>query len=161
MKRRKRKKVTAMGLAVVMAATVPMQVFATEGVEENTQVNEQVNEQADVTGSAVGEQTEGFSFQFDATTGTAAVTGYTGVDTAIVIPAQTVKGGITYKVTSVAERAFYNNDSIISVIFEGGIKNIGNSAFEHCDSLQKVELCDSIESMGEGVFSGCSQLKEV
>lgn len=40
MKRRKRKKVTAMGLAVVMAATVPMQVFATEGVEENTQVNE-------------------------------------------------------------------------------------------------------------------------
>lgn len=62
MKRRKRKKVTAMGLAVVMAATVPMQVFATEGVEENTQVNEQVNEQADVTGSAVGEQTEGFSF---------------------------------------------------------------------------------------------------
>ena len=43
MKRRKRKKVTAMGLAVVMAATVPMQVFATEGVEENTQVNEQVN----------------------------------------------------------------------------------------------------------------------
>ncbi len=161
MKRRKRKKVTAMGLAVVMAATVPMQVFATEGVEENTQVNEQVNEQADVTGSAVGEQTEGFSFQFDATTGIAAVTGYTGVDTAIVIPAQTVKGGITYKVTSVAERAFYNNDSIISVIFEGGIKNIGNSAFEHCDSLQKVELCDSIESMGEGVFSGCSQLKEV
>lgn len=161
MKRRKRKKVTAMGLAVVMAATVPMQVFATEGVEENTQVNEQVNEQADVTGSAVGEQTEGFSFQFDATTGTAAVTGYTGVDTAIVIPAQTVKGGITYKVTSVAERAFYNNYSIISVIFEGGIKNIGNSAFEHCDSLQKVELCDSIESMGEDVFSGCSQLKEV
>ena len=41
MKRRKRKKVTAMGLAVVMAATVPMRVFATEGVEENTQVNEQ------------------------------------------------------------------------------------------------------------------------
>lgn len=62
MKRRKRKKVTAMGLAVVMAATVPMQVFATEGVEENTQVNEQVNEQADVTGSAVGNKQKALAF---------------------------------------------------------------------------------------------------
>lgn len=149
----KRKKIAAMGLAVVMTATVPMQVLATESVEENTQV--------DAVGSTVGEEIEGFSFQFDATTGTAAVTGYTGVETAIVIPAQTVKGGITYQVTSVTGAAFYNNDSIISVTFEDGIKNIGNRAFYDCDSLQKVEMCDSIESMGQEVFYDCAQLKEV
>lgn len=151
MKKMRGKKIAAMGLAVVMIMTVPMQTFATESVEENIQVNE--------TAPTAGVTTEGFDFQFDATTGTATVTGYTGVDTAIVIPAQAIKGGITYQVTSVAEKAFYANTSIISVTFEEGIKSIGNFAFAFCDSLQTVEMCDSIESMGSNVFACCKQLK--
>ena len=55
-------------------------------------------------------------------------------------------------VTAIASRAFYNNDNITGIYFNGGVETIGDEAFYGCESLKNLQLSDSIKTIGEMAF---------
>ena len=74
-----------------------------------------------------------------------------------------IKESITYKnisypVTSIGERAFYNCDSLASVTIGDSVKNIGDYAFYGCTSLTSIEIPNSVTSIGWATFSDCTSL---
>ncbi|RKJ67080.1 leucine-rich repeat domain-containing protein [Roseburia sp. 1XD42-69] len=104
--------------------------------------------------------------------------------TKAVIPATIKCEGITYKVTSIGQKAFYKNTKIKSVEVGNnvtsienyafyGCKNmaslklgkkvevIGSSAFRKCTKLTAVTLPKSMEELGKNAFYGCSKLKTI
>lgn len=81
-----------------------------------------------------------------------AVTGYTGIDTEVKIPAN-------YKslpVTSIAENAFFANTRIKQVKIGENVKTIGKKAFQSCSDLANINIPDSVESIGESAFASCT-----
>lgn len=70
-------------------------------------------------------------------------------DTEIVIPEEYM--GVP--VTEIADRAFYNCATIVSVSLPLSITKIGDKAFSDCPELQNIELPDKIE-IGIDVFRG-------
>jgi len=73
-------------------------------------------------------------------------------DTNVVIPLTSPDGDI---VTSIDDNAFYDCDSIESVVILDSIKSIGEGAFWSCVSLESIEIPDSVVSIGGGAFYGC------
>ena len=56
------------------------------------------------------------------------------------IPAAIKVSGITYKVTTIAEKAFKQNKKLKSITVSANVKKIGNNAFFKCPSLTTVNL---------------------
>lgn len=94
-----------------------------------------------------------FSYVLDAD-GNASVTGYEGEATAIAVP-ETLNGS---PVTGIADGAFYDCDSLLSVQLPRGIQTIGYGAFGECDSLLSVSLPESVQFIDEDAFDGSGRL---
>ncbi len=102
------------------------------------------------------------------------------------IPRRLYVGELEYLVTEIGERAFKNNQNIISVIipsaitrihqeafsncqnltdvtFEAGsgLTLIGDYAFENCENLTIFAMPDSVENIGIGAFNDCEKLASV
>ena len=86
--------------------------------------------------------------------GTVEITGYTGKDQVLNIPAE-IEGR---KVTSIGLGAFYNCDNLTSVIIPNGITSISRSAFVECSNLASIIIPDSVNFIGGGAFAYCSDL---
>ena len=102
---------------------------------------------------------------------------------AITIPATIKKNGISYPVTGVGDRAFYNCDALENVTFSGNVGSIGDSAFFICyqlntvtfsgnvgsirdhaftsAALETVTFSGDVTSIGYGAFSSCRALENV
>lgn len=70
------------------------------------------------------------------------------------------------RVTTVDDRAFYENTRLVSVIFEGDIQAIGKSAFEGCTRLTNLDLAGVFETVANNTipnrcFYKCSSLENV
>lgn len=79
---------------------------------------------------------------------------YTGSKTEVTVPK-------TYKnlpVTTVGDGAFYNCDSLTSVIIPDSVTSIGSQAFYVCSNLTSVTMGSSVTAIGEGAFAGCRSL---
>ena len=77
----------------------------------------------------------------------------------LVIPEEiTDKKDNTYKVTSIAEKVFYQTTTLTSVTIPSTVKNISNSAFEGCGSLITLQIMGAVEKIGESAFKGCGSL---
>lgn len=76
---------------------------------------------------------------------------YTGT---VVIPDSVSNNGITYRVTEIADSAFFNDSSLVSVTLPGSLKVIGNSAFRNCVSLSSITIPQTVERLGQNAFSG-------
>ncbi len=79
------------------------------------------------------------------------VTGYTGIDTEVKIPADYN----SLPVTSIAESAFASNSRVKQVKIGEKVKTIGKKAFQYCFDLANINIPDSVESIGESAFAGC------
>ena len=66
-----------------------------------------------------------------------------------------------YGVTSIGNEAFYDCDSLMSVVIGNSVANIGNGAFHSCINLTNVEIGDGVMSIGGEAFSGCSGLTSI
>lgn len=99
--------------------------------------------------------TSDFSYQLNATDGTAIITGYEGSASEIVIPSQIIERGFSYQVKAIGERSFSGNSAIRSVTIENGVETIGRGAFSGCNRLESVKLSDSLIQIGSDAFSGC------
>ena len=69
---------------------------------------------------------------------TAQVTGWARANADVVIPSYVSDAGKTYKVTSIADRAFYNATHLVSITFPSTLTSIGNNAFYNCSKLAKI-----------------------
>ncbi len=80
---------------------------------------------------------------------------------AITIPATIKKNGISYPVTGVGDRAFYNCDALENVTFSGNADSIGDYAFYSCDALESVTFSDDVGSIRGLAFYSCDALENV
>ena len=84
---------------------------------------------------------------------TVTITGYTGSDTVLTVPA-TLDGS---PVTEIAADAFAEQTKLTSVTLPDGLKKIADDAFFNCTSLKAIALPDSVTSLTGAAFSGCTQ----
>ena len=84
--------------------------------------------------------------------GNAVITGYTGTESHLVIPA-VIDG---YTVTAIADHAFASG-KIESVIVSSGIQKIGWFAFQKCEGLVSITLPASVQSIGYSAFAGVDE----
>lgn len=77
------------------------------------------------------------------------------------IPSTVKAGGVTYKVTSVADNAFKNNKRLRKVTVSGNVTSIGVSAFQGCTVLRTVNLGANVKTIGAQAFYGCKKLTAV
>ena len=64
-------------------------------------------------------------------------------------------------ITYIGNYAFYNCDSLTSVIIPNSVTSIGDSAFYNCTSLKSVTIGNSVTSIGKETFRYCSSLTSV
>lgn len=86
------------------------------------------------------------------------ITGYTGNDAHVVIPATIGRTIPAPVVTHIGNDEFYPfsyNDNIESVVIPDTVRTIGRSAFSNSRNLKHVELGDGLEYIGQNAFSGC------
>lgn len=81
--------------------------------------------------------------------------------TTLVIPSTIKIGGITYKVTSVANNAFKNNKKLKKVTISGNITSIGAGAFQGCTALRTVVIGSKVKTIGAKAFYGCKKMTAV
>ena len=112
-------------------------------------------------------------YQLDGTE--AYVCGYVGSPTDVVIPATIESDGLTFKVTKINTKAFYQcktlksvrseGDNLVLIACEKYLDDIygwylNEGAFEGCTSLVSVSF-PSVQGIGACSFSGCSNLQYV
>lgn len=94
--------------------------------------------------------------------GEAIITGYTGQDAEVVIPATitTAQSGIC-NVVGIGNGAFYNLTHITGVTIPQGVVSINDEAFYNCANLESITLPDSVTRIGDSAFSSCAKLRSM
>jgi hypothetical protein len=85
------------------------------------------------------------------------VIGYNGESTNVVIPA--MNNGV--KVTKIANKAFYNNKTIESVVIGDNVTHIGMKAFANCVNLKSIVIGDSVKVIYSYAFFGCNNIEDI
>ena len=76
----------------------------------------------------------------------------------MIIPETVEFKGVTYRVTSIGEKAFARSFSLKSVTIPDSVTSIGEKAFNDCKKLESIVIPDSVTSIGEYAFVGCKSL---
>lgn len=80
----------------------------------------------------------------------------------LVIPAYIEVDGAYYDVTRVESHAFYHNEDLESVTFQGtSLDYIGPAAFQGCTNLHTLTLTENLADMGEWTFADCPKLQTI
>ena len=103
-------------------------------------------------------ESAGSDFTYKITSGSfIQITGYSGSDTALVIPA-VIDG---YTVDSIAASVFQGNAALTSVVLPDTLTVIHESAFQNCTALAYVGFGSGLKTIYRSAFRGCSALSEV
>ena len=101
----------------------------------------------------------GIYYNLDTTNKTAEVT-YKGDSSSdeeysgsVNIPASITYNGVSYKVLSIGEDAFYGCVNMTSIKIAEGIQEIGDDAFQGCASLTSIEFPNTVTTIGSSVFA--------
>lgn len=70
----------------------------------------------------------------------------------LTIPATAEVGGVSYRVSTIAERAFENRTSIQSVTLPTSVTTLEEAAFAGCVNLTSVKLSDNLYTIGDRAF---------
>jgi hypothetical protein len=104
----------------------------------------------------VGSDSEEFAYKLSEDSTYAALVGYFGEKTEIVVPTSYKK----FSVKEISGGAFARNKSITSVVIPQGITYIG-AAFGECTALAKINIPEGVTELGGGVFSECTSLTSI
>lgn len=96
-------------------------------------------------------------FTYEVTDGQATITGYTGGNTIVTIPA-TVDG---FTVVAIGNNAFKDNKVITSVTIPNTVTSIGGFAFYYCSSITNVQIPDSVTTIGDSAFAYNTSLANI
>lgn len=94
---------------------------------------------------------------YETSGGTIKITGYTGNDSILVIPAM-IEGK---PVRTIGYSAFSNNTKLQGIIIPSGVTTINDSAFYLCSSLGSISIPNTVTSIGKWAFYGCSSLSNI
>ncbi|MEI6713623.1 MAG: leucine-rich repeat domain-containing protein [Verrucomicrobiota bacterium] len=86
--------------------------------------------------------------------GEVSITKYVGPGGAVVIPAMINK----LPVTTIGKGAFFQNNTLTSVVIPIGVNTIGRQAFRMCRSLVKVVISSTVTKIEAGAFSDTDSL---
>ena len=89
--------------------------------------------------------------------GTVTVTGYTGPDTVLEVPAE-LDGR---PVTAIGNNAFQGNTAITSVTVPEGVTGMGTGAFASCRALTTVILPEGLTAIADRAFYDCGSLENI
>ena len=78
-----------------------------------------------------------------------------------VIPDTISDGGITYRVTAIAAKAFLKNKKLKSATIGANVQTIGNEAFSSCAKLKSVTIGGRVAQIGAKAFFKCTALKKI
>ena len=79
----------------------------------------------------------------------------------IIIPSSVTYNSVSYSVTSIGEKAFFNCTGLTSVTIGNSVTSIGDVAFDYCTGLTSLTIGNSVISIGEGAFAYCTGLTSV
>lgn len=79
----------------------------------------------------------------------------------VTIPATVAYNGMTYRVTSIGEHAFYDCSNLASIVIPEGVTSIRDYAFYDCSSLTSIVIPKGITFIGKTAFSYCSSLTSI
>lgn len=79
----------------------------------------------------------------------------------IIIPAKVDYNGNIYLITSIGEKAFYDNDGLFSIILPNSVRFIGEKAFWGCSNLKYISLPNSLNSISYETFYLCKSLETI
>lgn len=96
-----------------------------------------------------------FEYELDEN-GRAHITGYTGTDAVVTVPAL-IDG---YTVSEIGMGAFIANEFLTEVILPNGLETIEFVAFAECPALKYIQIPASLIDIGVSAFSGCTSLEE-
>ena len=77
------------------------------------------------------------------------------------IPSQVSFSDRIFNVTSIADSAFYDCDSLKSITLSPGLTSIGDRAFMYCDQLTSVTLPEGLTNIGVRAFFRCKRLASI
>ena len=80
--------------------------------------------------------------------------------TSVTIPNAVKVNGVSYKVTSIAPKAFANNKKLKKVTVASNVTSIGKNAFRGCKNLTKVTIKSTklkASSVGANAFKGTNK----
>lgn len=78
----------------------------------------------------------------------------------VTVPDKVTIGGVTYKVTAIAPKAFANNKKLKKVTISKNITSIGKNAFAGCKKLKKITINSTklkSKSIGKNAFKGTAK----
>ena len=96
-------------------------------------------------------------FDYFASNGQIAITGYYGPGGAVIIPSMIA--GVTGTVTTI--ESFSSDIHVTSVTIPSSVTSIGVFAFSECTGLTSVTIPSGVNSIGESAFSECTGLTSV
>ena len=77
------------------------------------------------------------------------------------VPPTVTYGDVTYTVTAIGERAFYESSSLTSVVLPNTIKEFKQEAFHVCNALEEINLPEGLTKMGTYSFGGYPKLSSL
>ncbi len=119
--------------------------------------------------SAYNVYIDGIYYNLDATTKTATVT-YRSYQTTtssykysgrISIPTVVNYNNVNYKVTTIGNSAFYNNDDVTYVSIPSSVTSIEEDAFYDCDYITSMTIPASVKTIGYRAFCSCNRLATI
>ena len=93
--------------------------------------------------------------------GTVSVKASQSIKGVLDIPETVNNKGITYTVTTIADKAFYKNSYLEQVNLPDSIETIGGYAFAACKHLEEMDIAGGVTSIGEYAFAACESLVDV
>lgn len=92
------------------------------------------------------------------TTVTVSKSAYTG---AVTIPGHVEQAGVTYRVTAIDSKAFYQCTGLTAVTLPETIEAIGSSAFYYCTSLTAITIPPLVTAIADETFNCCASLSKL
>lgn len=77
----------------------------------------------------------------------------------LTVPAAVKSSGKSYKVVSIADKAFKGKKKLTSITIGKNVKAIGKNAFANCSKLSSVKGMKAVASIGDQAFASCKSLK--
>ena len=89
------------------------------------------------------------------------VTGLAKVTDTLTIPSSVTISGKVYKVTAIQDKAFYQNEDIVSIAIGNNVIYIGKYAFYQCPNLETVKFGKKVSVISTCAFTQCPNLENV
>ena len=89
------------------------------------------------------------------------VTGLAKVTDTLTIPSSVTISGKVYKVTAIQDKAFYQNEDIVSIAIGNNVIYIGKYAFYQCPNLETVKFGKRVSVISTCAFTQCPNLENV